>query len=573
MLTLLGTAMAVTTAVTSANAQLAVPRSNEKVLFLIPSPGDGTDTAYVAELADEVRKRMRNKMRHKLRVLQNDVICQVLEESAYRCDQVLGRADEERLARALQSDAYISGSVWHQGPVPMANFHIVDLGRSGMSGWTTVRGTPGDPPRTFAETVVDSLENQVRAAQFARECSDRTANGDFGRAMERASRAFQIYPNHPAAAMCAEIVTEALRQPVDSQIAYLQLAVQGDSLMVKAWERLGRLHQQSGDSVAALTAFARQSRVDGANRELRMGVVAGAITLREHELARDLADAWFAENPTDLGMLQLKARACIEGGLWACALESLASQYEIDTTLVGDSVFYQQIVGASQALSDTAAMLEWSGEAVRHAPDAVSLWRAHASALAAAGMLDSVVTVYDHLIELDPTDYRSALAAANILLEDLPIDTATPLDTARLFKGGEFLERATTASREPSVLMNAAVMYYQKGSALVQTRQQIPVAVAWLEKAVENDVLERLSQQSNFFLGLGLMFRIYEFDPQVTETQSCELVEEEASMISRGKRALELGASLAPQQAQQFLQQFQAFEGRIPQLRQAYSCR
>ncbi len=569
----LGTIVVLGSAVSSAGAQLAVQRSNERVLFLIPAPGEGTDSAYVVGLADEVRKRMRNKMRHKMRVLQSDVVCQVLTESAYSCDAILGRADAERLARALQSDVYIQGRVWHDGTAPMANFHIVDVGRSGLSGWSTVQGVAGQDPRGFASTIVDTMENQVKAAQFARECSDRTAGGDFRDAKRKAYRAFELYPNHPAAAMCAEIVSEALQEPPDSQIIYLRRAVAGDSLMVKAWERLGRLYQQVGDSIGALTAFAQQSRVDATNRELRMGVIAGAITLGEHGQARDLADAWLATNPADLGVLQLKARSCIEGAIWDCALEALETQYQVDTSLVGDTVFYQQIVGATQALSDTAAMLRWSGEAISHAPDNASLWRAHASALASAGMLDSVVAVYEHLLELDPADFRSALAAAHILLDDLPIDTATPLDTARLQRGGTYLERATTASREASVLMNAAVLYYQKGSALVQTRQELPVAVAWLEKSIENDVLERLTQQSNFFLGLGLMFRIFEFDPQVTATESCELVDEEARMIARGIEALTLGASLAPQQSEQFMQQFRNFEARIPQLRRAYSCR
>jgi len=569
----LGTVLVLGSAVSSASAQLAVQRSNERVLFLIPAPGDGTDSAYVVGLADEVRKRMRNKMRHKMRVLQSDVVCQVLTESAYSCDAILGAADAERLARALQSDVYVEGRVWHDGTAPMGTFHIVDIGRSGLAGWTTVQGVAGQDPRGFASAIVDTLENQVKAAQFARECSDRTAAGDFRDAKQKADRAFLLYPNHPAAAMCAEIVSEALQEPPDSQIAYLKRAVAGDSLMLKGWERLGRLYQQVGDSVGALTAFAQQSRVDGANRELRMGVIAGAITLRQFEQARTLADEWLATSPSDLGMLQFKARACVEGGIWGCALAALETQYRVDTSLVGDTVFYQQIVGASQALSDTAAMLRWSGEAISHAPDNVPLWRAHASALAAAGMLDSVVVVYDHLLELDPTDYRSALAAAHILLDDLPIDTATPLDTARLHKGGAFLERATTASREPSVVMNAAVLYYQKGSAMVQTRKELPVAVTWLEKAIEHDVLQRLTQQTNFFLGLGLMFRIFEFDPQVTATESCALVDEEARMIARGKEALTLGASLAPQQSEQFMQQFQNFEARIPQLRRAYSCR
>jgi tetratricopeptide (TPR) repeat protein len=563
--------------VTSAHAQLAVPRSNEKVLFLIPRPGENTDTSYVVSLAEEVRSRMRAQMRNRMIVIRDEVICEVLTQSAYSCDAVLGPADADRLARALQSDAYLVGTVWHENATPHATLHMIDIGRSGLSGWTSVRGMPGDPPRAFAKTIVDTLENQVRAAQYARECSDRMGNGDFQRARERAERAFRIYENHPGAAMCAEVVSEALREPPDSQIAYLERAVRGDSLLTRAWERLGRLHNQKGDSVQALAAFSQQSRIDETNRELRMGVIAGLITLREHQQAADLADDWLERNPLDMGMIQVKERACVEGGLWECALATLQTEYEMDSSLVGDTVFYQKVVGVAQAADHAESMLRWTTEAVTRAPDAVSLWRAHAGALAAAGMTDSsmtdsMVAVYRHVLTLDPTDFRSALRGAHALLDDLPIDTLTPLDTARLLAGGLFLGRATTASRDTSVLMDAAVLYFQKGSALVRSRQQFALSVEWLKRARDFDVLQRLTQQTNFFLGYGLMLRIYEFDPQVTETQSCELVQEEAQMIADGIQATQIGAPISPAAADQFLAAFRNFEQRIPTLRRAYEC-
>jgi tetratricopeptide (TPR) repeat protein len=558
---------------TSVDAQLAIRRSDEKVLFLNPTPGEATDTAFALDVADEVRTELRNKMRHKLIVYETEAICEVLEQSAYPCDAILSLMDADRLARAMQADAYITGRVWHDGNLPVASLRLVDLRNSGLSGRTMVRGTPGDSPSSFADAVVDTLDNQVKAAEHARECRERLERGDYRDAKERAHRAFRMYANHPAAALCAEVVSEALREPADSQIAYLEQAVEGDSLLPRAWERLGRLYQARGDTTQALDAFTRQSLVDENNRELRVGVVSGAMAVGSHEVARQLAEEWIGRNPLDVEMIQLKTRACVEGGIWDCALESLAQQYESDTTLVGDTVFYQQIVGASQALGDTVAQLEWSSIAVREAPENIGLLRAHASALAIAGMTDSVVYVYEHLLERDPSDYRSALAGARIMLDQIVIDTAVPLDTIMLMRAVGFLNQATAATQDSSVLMNVAVSQYQTGSALIQARKGIPIAVELLESAIENDVRNALSVQSNFFLGLGLMFRIFEFDQEVTAAESCELVDQEADMIRRGLAALEIGSELAPQQSQQFIQQFQQFQARIPQLRRAYSCR
>ena len=569
---LLGAIAALAVVAGDASAQLALPRQ-ETLLFLMPDAGADTDTPFAYNVAHEVRERLRSKLRNKLITYGTDQICDVLTQSAYQCDQALNTTDSDRLARAMQADAYVVGSVWHDGAIPMGRFRLVNLQSSGLSGWMVVRGTPGDSPRSYAATVVDTLDNQIKAAEQARECSERVRRGDFEAALERAERAFAMYPNHPAAAQCAEVASDALDQPVETQIGYLRRAVEGDSLLPRVWERLGRLYQQQSDTVAALEAFSRQSLVDANNRELRLGVIAGAITTGNHAVGRDLADDWLSRNAMDLEVMQLKTRACVEGGIWDCALAGLAQQYEIDTTFVGDTVFYQQIIGAAQALGDTAAQLEWSTIAVENAPENLSLWRAHASALATAAMNDSVVAVYERILALDPSDYRSALAGARILFDEVVIDTAVPLDTTKLLRGVEFLDRATAATRDTAVLMNVAFTLYQKGSALVQARRGISLAVDLLEKAIENDVQQRLTVQSNFFLGLGLMFRIFEFDAQVTETKSCELVDQEAEMIRRGKEALQLGAQLAPDRIPQFMQQFNQFEARIPQLKRAYECR
>jgi tetratricopeptide (TPR) repeat protein len=569
---LLGAIALLALGASGASAQLALPRQ-ETLLFLMPAVGADTDTPFAYNLAHEVRERLRSKLRNKLITYGTDQICDVLTQSAYQCDQALNATDSDRLARAMQADAYILGTVWHDGATPLGQFRLVNLQSSGLAGWMTVRGTPGDSPRSFAATVVDTLDSQIKAAEQARECSERVRRGDFEAALERAERAFAMYPNQPAAAQCAEVASDALDQPIETQIAYLRRAVQGDSLLPRVWERLGRLYQQSADTVAALEAFSRQSMVDANNRELRLGVIAGAITTGNHAIARDLANDWLTRNSMDVEVMQLKTRACVEGGIWDCAFAGLSQQYQIDTSLVGDTLFYQQIIGAVQALGDTAAQLEWSTIAVQHAPQNLSLWRAHASALATAGMTDSVVAVYERILVLDPGDYRSALAAARILLDGVVIDTAVPVDTATLLRGVAFLDRATAATRDTAVLMNVAFTYYQKGSAMVQARRGISLAVDLLERAIQNDVQQRLTVQSNFFLGLGLMFRIFEFDTQVTDSKSCALVDQEAEMVRRGKEALQLGAQLAPDRIPQFMQQFNQFEARIPQLKRAYECR
>ncbi len=553
-------------------AQFGQRRQLERVLFLVPSPAVPTDSALAVQYAHEVRRRMESKFRNKLTIISTDQVSEMLGESGYPPNAILGAADAERLARALRSDAYIEGDFGRNDSAPHIQLRMVDIGRSGLSGWIRVHGSATGGARQLAELTVDSLDRQVDAAEQARECTDRRDRGDFNGARDRAERAFRIAPNHPSASLCAAVVMEATNAPADSQIAMYQRAATGDSLLTRAWERLGRLYQAEGDSLKAIDAFANQLMARPGDRQLRLGLSAGYITLGEYTRARSLLDEWLMENPDDREFLDLKVRACVEGELWVCALDALGRQYALNDALKGDSIFYLQVIGASQQINDTDALLRWSGEAVQELPQSVTMWRARANAFNEAGMTDSVVGAYEQILMLDPSDVATRLGAARAIIEGLTIDTVVPLDTARLLQAGRFLDEVTGMSRDTAVLMNAAVLYYQPTTKMVQLRMHLDIAIAWLEKALQNDVQNRLTEQANFFLGFGLMFQIFEFDRRVTEEKSCALVNQDAQMVSRGKRALEIGASVSASTAQQFLQQYRQFEARIPQLRQAF-CR
>jgi len=98
-----GAALATTMVAASAHAQLAMSRSDKRVLFLIPQADTVADTTFAQELAEEVRRRMRTEFRQKLAIVPTNDICTVLQESAYPCTVVLGAADADRLARAVRA--------------------------------------------------------------------------------------------------------------------------------------------------------------------------------------------------------------------------------------------------------------------------------------------------------------------------------------------------------------------------------------------------------------------------------------------------------------------------------------
>lgn len=552
-------------------AAQAGSRPDERVLFLAPRPASEQDSTYVAQLAHEVRQRLGSRFRHRVYTITTEQVCDVLSQSGFRCGAILNPVDAERLARAFQADAYIDGDFWRDGAVPVVRYRMVDIGNSGLSGWQTARGVAGDAPRRFAEIVSDSLDNQIRAAEYARECLDRRDRGDFRQALDRARRAFELYPNHPAAANCAAVVLEAMQAPVDSQIVMYERAVRGDSVNQRALERLGRLYQAAGDSLKSLHAFRTLVEMNPDDRERWLGVVAGYITLRGYDEARELADEWLERHPGDLGFLQLKARACTEGERWRCALEALSAQYEIDSALAGDTIFYGRVIGAAQELGDRETVLRWANEAVRRAANPVPWMRVKATVFQDAGMTDSTIAMLDWLIARDSSEVATMLTLAKLLLDSIRIDTLTALDTVRLFKGERLLDASVArAPNDTAIRMNAAVSYYTVGQNLVQAQKPAGMAVRFLEKALRHDVLRRLQMNANFFLGWAILIQVYQLDPQVLETKSCDLVAQEAELIRRGKEAMTIGAPLSQQASRTFLQQYQQMEERIPQLRQAF---
>lgn len=562
------------------------PVQTERVLVISPLPADPGDSAYAVTFGDQLRKGMEGKSRRQLTVVTKDKIAEALEASGFSRDALLDDNAANQLARFLQADAYVVGRI-EANPVPKANIHLVELRRSGLSGWVHVTGSAGATAQQLADMATDSMENHIRAAEATRECLDRRDRRDFRGAKERARRAFTFVPNHPQAAMCLAFVFEVEQAPPDSLIPVLELAVKGDSLNTRPWEMLGRQYQAKGtraDSLKAADAFLKQLQADPTDAKLRTGIAALLITLKEYARSRDLLDEALKQNPGDLGTLQLKARACEEGSLWPCLVGALAAQYEVDTSLVGKLDFYGKIFGAAQQSNDTAAMLKWSGEAVKRLPNEVNMWKARAQTLSSAGMTDSALVAYRRVAELDRTDFLPLLAIAQIYTGRVKIDSMVPLDTATLVRVDSLLQRIaamkSNAAGHPTdtnVWMNVAAMYFRPGTEMIQKRVRPDVAITWVEKAKKYDVRNVLSTQADFFLGLGYMFNLSAlFPPEwfnaLAQSKNCRQLQSLDQYAKKLRAAMTAGASVQPATAQQVLGSVAGVEKYVVDAKAAWKC-
>jgi tetratricopeptide (TPR) repeat protein len=556
------------------HAQLAAPRV-QTVLVLTPLPSTPDDSAFAVGLGDAIRKRLDGKMRLKLRVIDKKKISEALVNSGFTADALLDANGAEQLAKFINTDAYITGS-FKRNSAPVIALRLVDERRSGLSGWVTVNGPGGATAEDLAEIVVDSLDTAVKAAEHARDCQDRRDKQELGSARDRAERAFGVMPSHPGAAMCAAQVFETTKQ-VDSVVAMLEKAVAGDSLWGRAWDMLGRYYQQANDTLKAAEAFGRNLATNPTDTRLRLQVVALYYQAKKFDIAQQLLEEGLNRNPGELQFLQPLERICLDAKNWPCALKTIAAEFEADPALAQDTLFFAKVIGVSQAVPDTQAMVHWTGEAVKRYPSNVAFWRGRAAAFKTRGWGDSAVAAYQKLAELDPTDVASPIAAAQLILEGVKIDSTIPLDTAALRTADALLTRVAAGTSDEGMKTNVALLYFQPATKMIQSRVRLDIATGFLEKSLANDVKKQLATQTQFFLGLAYFFLMtQQFDntaiQALNKNKDCTALGQLEAAVNRVKTAMTAGASVQQQTATQILTGVGGYEKFIPQAKKAYKC-
>lgn len=540
------------------------------VLPLIPQDRAG-DSAFVVDLATEVRDRLGGRARNRVQVISNDRYCEALAASGFPCGFLPDENAAEQLAQFLRADAYVTGYLSRNSRAPSAQVRMVDVGRSGIAGWFDAVGEPDDDADDFSRVVSDSLRNQIGVADNARDCSERRDRSDFRGARDRAGRVLEEYPNHPSAAQCIAYVFEATEQPIDSLIWAYSKIVQGDSMQGRSWDRLARLHLQNGDTLEAVRAFDRQLRSDPTDQELRLNVGRMWVDRGEFEMAVMRADEGLESSPEDMTLLQLKARACLEGEMWTCTMETLARQLEVDPSKNSDSLFFIQLVGAADLSADTAAYLHWTEQALQQFPNSLRFWGQMAALRSARGETAEAVRAYQEISRIDPNNTLAQLGWARAILDGLVIDTAVPLDTASFKTADSLLTMvAGRSSGDPNTLRNIAVFYFNPGQQLVRAQMRPDIAIEWLDKSIQYDVTGTLTQQAGFFYGIAAVLHLSNFFNVVRDSGECARVDEYERFVTLGTQRMQDGASVAPETANSILRNLGQFADPIPTFRAAF---
>lgn len=553
------------------------PQNLDRILIIPPKLGEGAiDTVFVMVLADEARKRLAGRARNQVKVVETAQYCEALEASGFDCGTLLDDNSAAQLARFLNADAYVVSTLSYASSTPSLVSRAVDLRRSGVAGWSEVEGAAA--ATDFGKAFGDSLRNQIRAGGDAKQCTERRDRSDFDGAKNRANRAFEMYPNHPAAAMCLSYIFEAdtdmpAEQKPDSLIWAYRKAVAGDFLMERAWERLGQQLLLVGDTAGAIEAFIGQLAADPGNEELRRGIVAQQILLGDFETALELLEEGIALNPASIALMQLKARTCTDGALWDCAVDAFEAQYALNNEMGSDTIFLQQVIGAADLAADTVANIRWTGIAYTSFPDRESFGMAHGAALRDGSMTDSALAIFTGVAESHTSNTRAPLAMVQIHVEGLAIDSTTPLDTATMMTIDSLLQNVTAlAQGDDATRATIGALYLQPGIKLAQLRLHPRTAADWLAKGLEYPIQPSLATTANFFLGFSTVFYLGDLFAEVQAAESCDAVADYEMHVLRGKNALVAGRSLSESTAEALLANYTRFEDVIPQFKAAWSC-
>ncbi|MGH7607970.1 MAG: tetratricopeptide repeat protein [Gemmatimonadales bacterium] len=583
-----------------ASAQLAVSRVTEKMLVL-PFAAAPAESAASITLADALRERLAQSAKRWVQVIPKSKLCEALRASGFPCDGLLDDQQARQLARFLQVEAYVTGTLERESGALAAQVRSFDIQSSGMAAGFSVTDANPATPLALAEKIAERLTLVIRNSEHVRDCTQERQRGQFNRARDAAEEALENDPNSTGAHLCIATVYEAQRMPVDSIIAASERALRGDPLNATAWENIARGYQQKGDTVKMIEAFTHQLEGDQRNTGRRLAIAQLLRQLRQYQKAVDLIDAGLAIMPGEPQLIELKTRICIEGSLYRCALDGLMAQAQNDSSVLADTTFLKPAIGAAQQVADTQALLRLSAAAVRNFPNDLSFLKVRGAAFELAGQTDSAIVVYREALRRDPRDVATSLLIAKTIVDHAVWDTAEAgrlkSDTAALGRlrrtFGAKVDSAWTYLRpglraaDSTERLSAAVIALTGGSKLAQAGAYDQAHV-WLDTLLQvvtprvpgdtSGPRHQIRVNASFWYGLASVLTLSKPYQEMTKLKAtdpgrCDVARGVFNRLDRTKAALQLGRRVHPPTADQMLGFVDQYERAKPQVARAFKCR
>jgi tetratricopeptide (TPR) repeat protein len=571
-------------------------RPKEGLLFLVPIPDNrAADSAYSVDISIHVRERFSRWHRHEAMLIR---YC----ESTDSCGEFVPDTSAHHYARSVGADFYVFGRFF-RGPAPAVDLRVFETGRRGgirhQAARIRLQAESDMPAQAFAglinRVLDDSLGNAIAAARDARDCWSDVVDREYESAKANAAGALRRFSNHASAASCLAYIYGATGQP-DSLVWALERAAAGDSSLTHVWERLGEQYLLRGDTTRAVQAGLLEVKTDPNDVQRRVRIAALMDELGERDAALELLSTGIGQMGENLDLRRLVVRMCIQYELWECAQENMGVLYALDSSLVGDTTFYFQMIGLAQARAEPEVAIRWTDEAVKQVDSLVgvawlkveeqrraarrmeqifsSLRMAHAATLRDLGRRDSALSVYRGIMQDDSLNVRSGLAAARLLIDDMEFGSGpiSPSDSARLSATATLLEAVAARSDDPDVLLTVGLTYYDVGTRLVRNREAASVAVEWFDLALQYDPDSTYAPRANAMLAIALAYLVEDTDIRIREAPSCELIDQESELVDRGLQAVSAAGGEYLETVLEVGEGLRSYIELIPQMRQVMSC-
>ena len=484
---------------------------------------------------------------------------EALQQYAYPVDAVLPPMVARQLASSLNARVMVIATMLKgEGGRYAVEARLTGL-NDDAGQMVRLNQNPNESFEDFGSRIADAFAPAFRALPDAKSCENlRQTSPD--KAQEAALKAIKNLPNSGLAHYCQARIAIDKKAPVDTVIAHLKVATQGDPLSLPAWTMLAVQYQAKGDSTATIETFKQLLRVAPTNEPLRKEAFRLFLNYGQVGAAENVADEGLQLDPANADLWDLKSSACLFQDTPQknkCAVDALEQVFALDSTKA-DTTFFTKITFAASrpvrvdtvhikadsagtrpardsivGVPDNDRFVKWSRMGVAKYPNNAILIGQLAQAYSVAGPLDSAVAVTKRLMAVDSSDVGPLLRVAKALSEAK--------------RGKEALELAPYIERlgGPEDKQNMGSILATGGFAFVQPPPDYQLAAdmarASLKLAPPGTPTVRFA---NFVLGLSLFQQMIALDKDATEGKSCPSAQQMKTLIGEVAPALEAGRTI-----------------------------
>lgn len=540
-------------------------RNNPRLLVANPHTFAAADSAASVRVGNGIREKIENVSDKWYNVIQRTQMNDALIQYGYPPDAVLPPLVARQLGSQLQARAMVIGTLSRgEGGKVTIEARLV-AGNDQTGHIVSMTQAAGQSFEDLGGKLAESLKGAFNALPDSKSCEELAAKQQTDKAIEAANKALKSQPNHGPAELCLAQIAVAKKAPAAEIISHFKNATMGDRLSLEAWGGLLGQYQQKGDTANIIDTYRQLILVAPNNQKVVEEAVRFFIVAGKPDLGETIARDAIGRDPSNPDMQLMLARACLlqqKPEKNKCTIDALEQMFALDSSKA-DTTNYQMILYAASLDSTNAPVyLKWAQAGVKKYATNATLLGELGKAYAAAGPLDSLVSVTRRLVEADKTDMTPVIRAVRALLKEKRYADAVNL--------GGLVE---ANGQDPDKTNLGIILAQEGGLPILQSQPVDFVMAATLGKKAQSLLKPggRPHELASYVLGFGMLGQIAQKDGDVVANKSCDAVNVLEAWINDTKAALAAGQAIQKDVVGQRIAQLDTSYGpRIAQMKKAY---